>query len=207
MTRGAAREVGEIFNLANEEGVGPTEPVAAGGELDPLTLGEVIDNALSEDTTDLLLLARRLGVVLSAVSTFGHEPRDFPGQGEPIPAGKRTSYKDMKNYYTNLCRSAVIQDEHRPEIIRMVDIINSNKERYAEVERRTTVPWFVIGALHYREANLNFLGHLHNGDNLLMTTVHVPADRPTQRPGRKLVRHYAKFGRIAPSTLCRKSRN
>ena len=40
----------------------------------------------------------------------------------------------------------------------------------------------MIGALHYREANLNFLGHLHNGDNLLMLTVHVPPNRPKKRP-------------------------
>jgi lysozyme family protein len=36
----------------------------------------------------------------------------------------------------------------------------------------------VIGAIHFREAGSNFLGHLHNGDNLRQKTKNVPANHP-----------------------------
>lgn len=55
--------------------------------------------------------------------------------------------------------------------------ILNNKERYEAVEKKTGVPWFLIAALHYREAFLNFKTCLHNGDPLPGPTVHVPKGR------------------------------
>lgn len=57
------------------------------------------------------------------------------------------------------------------------------KERYKNVERRTGVPWFVVGCLHMRESNANFNTWLHNGDPMrkngrAIQTVHVPKGRP-----------------------------
>lgn len=52
------------------------------------------------------------------------------------------------------------------------------KARYAPVERATGVPWYLIGILHYRESNLNFSKHLHNGDPLTARTRRVPAGYP-----------------------------
>ncbi len=51
-------------------------------------------------------------------------------------------------------------------------------QMYKQVEISSGVPWYLIGALHYREASLNFLGHLHNGDYLKRLTYHVPPNRP-----------------------------
>lgn len=44
--------------------------------------------------------------------------------------------------------------------------ILANKSRYELVETYTGVPWYLIGALHYREASLNFNTVLHNGETL-----------------------------------------
>lgn len=52
------------------------------------------------------------------------------------------------------------------------------KSRYLPVEKATGVPWFFIGVLHYRESNLNFKKHLHNGDPLTARTTRVPAGYP-----------------------------
>ena len=179
LTQGASNEVEQILGAARREGVGPSGPIPAGGGPDPLALAEIVDNALNQDTTNSQLLARRTGVLLSALTTLAHESRDIP---EAIPAGVDTSYAAMKAYYTNLAKNVVIDDQNKPQILRIATRINNNRDRYQEVQNKTGVPWFIIGALHYREANLNSLGHLHNGDNLLMLTVHVPANRPTQRP-------------------------
>ena len=175
-------EVTQLLNEAKQAGVGPAGPIPAGGGLDPLALADIVTNALNQETPESDLLAKRVGVLLSALTTLNHEARDSPNVDEPIPAGRPTDYSDMKSFYTELCKSAVIQTNRRSEIMQIATKINQNKDRYLEVQQRSGVPWFVIGALHYREANLNFMGHLHNGDNLLMLTVHVPSDRPFQRP-------------------------
>jgi lysozyme family protein len=60
----------------------------------------------------------------------------------------------------------------------IVDKIVEDKARYADVERRTTVPWFVVGIIHYVETGLDFQVHLHNKDPLTARTVHAPAGRP-----------------------------
>lgn len=56
--------------------------------------------------------------------------------------------------------------------------ISANRAAYAAVEQATGVPWFMIGAIHCRESDMDFSTHLHNGDTLTRRTVHVPAGRP-----------------------------
>lgn len=51
------------------------------------------------------------------------------------------------------------------------------RRRFETVEAATGVPWYVIGIILLREADLSFSGHLHNGDSLRRRTVHVPAGR------------------------------
>ena len=184
LQRDVSREITQILKTADQEHVPISEPIPAAGGAppDPLLLADVIEKALQKNTPESLLLARRTGVLLSALTTLQHEASDQPGANEPVPAAKMT-FPELKGYYTNLCRTAGIQDPRQAEISRIASKIIQNKDRYIEVQQRTNVPWFIIGALHYREeANLNFLGHLHNGDNLLMLTVHVPPNRPKQRP-------------------------
>jgi lysozyme family protein len=55
--------------------------------------------------------------------------------------------------------------------------ILDNKEKYDVVETKTGVPWYLVAALHYREASLNFKTCLHNGDPLPGPTKHVPKGR------------------------------
>jgi len=52
-----------------------------------------------------------------------------------------------------------------------------NKARYKEVEKATTVPWFVVGCLHMRESSGNFNTYLGNGQPLNMVTTIVPKGR------------------------------
>jgi lysozyme family protein len=60
--------------------------------------------------------------------------------------------------------------------------IEDNKTRYDSVSVKTNVPWDVIGGLHYRESDLDFKAHLHNGDPLYAKTRHVPRNRPPGNP-------------------------
>jgi lysozyme family protein len=52
-----------------------------------------------------------------------------------------------------------------------------NKFRYEQVAQATGVPWFLIAAIHEREAGGNFNSYLHNGDPLGKPTIHVPAGK------------------------------
>lgn len=59
----------------------------------------------------------------------------------------------------------------------------TSKARYKTVEKKSGVPWFVVGCLHMRESNGNFSTWLHNGDPMrrngkAVRTVNVPKDRP-----------------------------
>lgn len=55
--------------------------------------------------------------------------------------------------------------------------IIANKARYLEVQRRTSVPWFVVGCLHMRESSGNFSTYLGNGQPLNRVTTIVPKGR------------------------------
>lgn len=52
--------------------------------------------------------------------------------------------------------------------------IISNRNRYEGFE----IPWYLVGAIHYRESSFNFSTHFHNGDPLSDRTIHVPVGRP-----------------------------
>jgi lysozyme family protein len=56
--------------------------------------------------------------------------------------------------------------------------IAAGRKAYERIEQATGVPWFMTGAIHSRESDLNFKTHLHNGDPLAARTRHVPAGRP-----------------------------
>lgn len=55
--------------------------------------------------------------------------------------------------------------------------ILANKNRYIVLEGRTGVPWYLIGLLHLREADLNFNTQLAQGDPLSRRSTHVPRGR------------------------------
>jgi lysozyme family protein len=59
----------------------------------------------------------------------------------------------------------------------MADHIFLNKKRYESVQVQTGVPWYVVGAIHAREASLDFKTYLGNGEPLGRITVKVPKGR------------------------------
>jgi len=71
---------------------------------------------------------------------------------------------------------------HLSELNGIADTIIKNMNVYKLVEQAKKIPWYVIGALHAREANSDFKTHLANGDPLTARTVHVPAGRPVAPP-------------------------
>jgi lysozyme family protein len=178
---GATREFRSILGAASESNLlGPE--VAGAGAKSPLDLAQLIIDALAKgpDNEDTSAVARRAGLLLSELNRDKRDAVDFVSSGA-TPASTKYVYNDaLKAEYFNLYNHVAIRNSAVKELTRAARIIASAsaKLRYQEVESDTGVPWYVVGALHYREASLNFMGHLHNGDPLLMRTVHVPANRP-----------------------------
>jgi lysozyme family protein len=179
-----AREIGDIFSEA-----GPllgTQAAAAGTPKGPLDLAEVVLKALDKGVEDekAASLAVQAGLLLSEINQNQRDVRIFAGDIASAASGY--SYASLKPSYLNLMKNYTGPTPSRkPELARAAGIINSPsaKQRYIEVSDLTSakIPWYVIGALHYREANLNFMGHLHNGDPLLTKTYHIPQGRPSGR--------------------------
>jgi lysozyme family protein len=88
------------------------------------------------------------------------------------------TFEASKQGYHNLWLAMDIRPEKDAAITRDAQRILANKDRYQAVEKKTGVPWFLIGCLHDLEGGMNFYTHLHNGDPLTARTVHVPAGRP-----------------------------
>ncbi len=51
------------------------------------------------------------------------------------------------------------------------------KDRYAAVERVTSVPWYWIGPTHVRESDMDWNASLAQGDPWRRVSIHVPAGR------------------------------
>jgi lysozyme family protein len=169
--------------LAEAQRLGISGPVAAGPlqTLNPLDLADIVAAALDRPyEAGMIHLAQRAGRLLS----------DLPARDgldlvpdEPVPAAPAFPYTTkIEEEYSLLARRAQISPDKLPELARVARFIASPepKRRYLEVQSdlMNRVPWYIVGALHYREASLNFMGHLHNGDPLLQQTVHVPEHQP-----------------------------
>ncbi len=74
----------------------------------------------------------------------------------------------------SLLASAQIDATRLPEITKVVYVIMNNRERYRAVGEPFSVPWWVIGALHYRESSFDFNRWLANGDPLSQPTTNTP---------------------------------
>ena len=142
-------------------------------------MAELVNEALAQSgaSEDAATLASRAGLLLAELT---RDEKDGLATEQPAQAAPRALSPAIEQEYRDLFASARIRDAARPELSRVARFVTSNraKQRYKEVEEDTNVPWFVIAAIHYREANLNFMGHLHNGDPLLLRTIHVPERRP-----------------------------
>lgn len=80
--------------------------------------------------------------------------------------------------YKSQFEMMVIDPTKSDSVASILKKIIDQKDKYLDVEKITTVPWYVVAAIHYRESSLNFARHLHNGDKLSGRTIHVPKGRP-----------------------------
>lgn len=177
------RELQRVMEIATGAGIlGPQVAGARQRAASALDLAEVVEKSLARgvEDEDAANLASRAGLLLSELTREQRDAVDFIASGATIASTKYAYSKELKVEYGRLFRNAQITPSASSELTRAATFIRSPgpKSRYKDVEADTGVPWFVVGALHYREANLNFMGHLHCGDPLLIQTVHVPAKRP-----------------------------
>jgi hypothetical protein len=174
----AHSELAEVLEQAASMGIVPTAQGRAAAQITRVDLAAIILDALdrSPSSNKAAALAKRAGILLS---TLNQVERDLlalePARRAPPPFDQREKANLKKCF--DVCE---VTASHKAEIAKAVRIITtpSAKARYQEVADATKVPWYVIGAIHYREANLNFFGHLHNGDRLDRKTRHVPPHRP-----------------------------
>ena len=90
----------------------------------------------------------------------------------------------LREEYESLFARLAIRPERRSQVASIQARISdpSAVRKYAEVETKTGVPWFVVGIIHNLESSLRFDRHLHNGDPLTARTVQVPRNRPKGNP-------------------------
>lgn len=87
--------------------------------------------------------------------------------------------EDLKREYETLFATCVVRPERAEDVEHAIDQILRGKDQYEAVGDPLGIPWYVIGAIHWRECDARFDCHLHNGDSLQHRTVNVPSGRPT----------------------------
>lgn len=80
--------------------------------------------------------------------------------------------------YNTLWDTMVIKSSVENRVMSIFAKITAYQERYKAVVKEWDLPWYVVGALHNMESDMDFTRHLHNGDKLTARTTHVPAGRP-----------------------------
>ena len=88
----------------------------------------------------------------------------------------------LRAEYNDLFDTCVIRPAREGEVDKIAKTITTNKGRYEAISSASSVPWFMIGAIHSLEGSLHFGTHLHNGDSLKRKTVNEPAGRPPGEP-------------------------
>lgn len=123
----------------------------------------------------LLALQDEAGGLLSRYGALVHDPREEPGL---LRAQAAPDFDAIRADYEHLFATCTLNPGHAAQVRALCSRIAAGRGHYDAVAARTDVPWWFIGLLHAMEANLNFAGHLHNGDPLARRTVHVPKGRP-----------------------------
>ena len=87
---------------------------------------------------------------------------------------------ELREEYQRLWDTIQIRPERLASIrLRVADMIQPHRRiRYETVQARTEVPWLIVACIHSLESDINFRGHLHNGDSLNARTVRVPRGHP-----------------------------
>lgn len=95
-------------------------------------------------------------------------------------AARRAAYADE---YKRRWHDAKLDPNRVTEALQVADQILAEIARYQAIVRSCgSMPWWMAGALHYRESSLDFTKQMHNGDSLKHRTVNVPAGRPLADP-------------------------
>lgn len=84
----------------------------------------------------------------------------------------------LRREYQGLFDTCVIESSKLGIVERIIDRMQSNQSIYMNMQDQLGVPWYVVGAIHQMESNMNFTTHLHNGDPLTARTRRVPKGRP-----------------------------
>lgn len=88
-------------------------------------------------------------------------------------------FEEVRNGYTNLWDKAKVNPARKDELLALWRRMKVNRPAYIELgDALGGIPWWFIAFLHYRESNLDFSKHLHNGDPLSARTVREPPGRP-----------------------------
>ena len=88
------------------------------------------------------------------------------------------TFEAAKAGYRGMYARMVVEPRHESALDSIVKRILARKADYQKVEEAIGTPWQFVAAIHYRESDLDFKTHLHNGDSLNARTHHVPAGRP-----------------------------
>jgi lysozyme family protein len=181
LSRSAAAAASRFFDRARRIGLLPPQAARAAALPDKLDVAELVLKAL-EATPRMAgasSVAKDAGEFLSAVTKDERDGLQITEARRPPPPYDENEKLSLRTKF-DTCKTL---PTHQNELTKAAKIIISPeaRSRYKEVSALTAdpiIPWYVIGALHYREANLNFLGHLHNGDPLGRKTIQVPKGRP-----------------------------
>jgi lysozyme family protein len=143
--------------------------------LSPLVdvVNEALDLSL-KGNPEAAQLAQDAGELLSQINRLIRQPT------EPEIIKKVYKFDDLKADYRVKFDGCRIGTAHVGEIQSWADRLSSAKyrTRYDALSSMTSVPWYIVAVIHYRECSANFMGHLHNGDPLKARTFDVPKNRP-----------------------------
>jgi len=90
------------------------------------------------------------------------------------------TFEERKQHYAGQWSTMKVKPERVASVDAAARRLLSNKTRYQTIEKASGVPWFVVAAIHQREASGSFAGVLHNGEKIIGTgrkTKLVPAGR------------------------------
>jgi uncharacterized protein (TIGR02594 family) len=88
------------------------------------------------------------------------------------------SFEELRDEYQSNFDNCKINHGEEDALDEIIARMEENQDRYQELEDRLGIPWYFIGAVHYRESDMDFDKHLHNGNPLTGRTVNVPPGRP-----------------------------
>ncbi len=172
------REIRSVISEAAQLGLMPPSSTREVEQTSVTDLAGIVLRSFSRPSSDsrAVDLGRRAGILLSQLNRRVRDISPHVSKRPRAPAFDLSEQRRLKQHFLH-CEPL---PRYRREINSAVDLMMSGdaRSRYNEVAKVTEIPWYVIAALHYREASLNFFGHLHNGDRLDRKTTHVPAARP-----------------------------